>query len=81
MKTLKGHLEGKLRDDRFRRLFAEESSWPSFRCKSFRSGSTLVCLSRRSRKKQKLRSSSYPSWSMEPIAMFRRFSRCATPWA
>ena len=24
MKTLKGHLEGKLRDDHFRRLFAEE---------------------------------------------------------
>ena len=24
LKTLKGHLEGKLRDDRFRRLFAEE---------------------------------------------------------
>ena len=24
MKTLKGHLEGKLQDDRFRRLFAEE---------------------------------------------------------
>ena len=24
MKTLKGHLEGKLRDERFRRLFAEE---------------------------------------------------------
>ena len=24
MKTLKGHLAGKLRDDRFRRLFAEE---------------------------------------------------------
>ena len=24
MKTLKGHLEGKLRHDRFRRLFAEE---------------------------------------------------------
>ena len=24
MKTFKGHLEGKLRDDRFRRLFAEE---------------------------------------------------------
>ena len=24
MKTLKGHLEVKLRDDRFRRLFAEE---------------------------------------------------------
>ena len=24
MKTLKGHLEGKLRQDRFRRLFAEE---------------------------------------------------------
>lgn len=30
MKTLKGHLEGKLRHDRFRRLFAEEKQLAQF---------------------------------------------------